>query len=158
WGRTVRPPALPPRPRARRPQALRRRAGPQLAPPAPAPPLRPPRARARAQPLQAPRPPPPRELPLPRSRRVSRCLLPLRSLPQSTLVLDGQDARDLALCQAQPRAVLERAGRRLEAQVEELLTRLGHLLLELLVAELPQLSSSQRDPPPASRTWSSRAI
>ena len=49
------------------------------------------------------------------------------ALSSVALVLDGQDARDLALGMAQARAVLEHAGRRLEAQVEQLLARLGQL-------------------------------
>src|SRR5439155_7349237 len=47
------------------------------------------------------------------------------------------------------------AGRGLEAQVEELLACLGHLLIELLVREIAQLFSFQRDPPPSSRLSSS---
>jgi hypothetical protein len=38
---------------------------------------------------------------------------------------------------AKPGAVLEHAGRGLEAQVEELLAGLGHLPVELVVRELP---------------------
>src|SRR6187455_1472480 len=76
-------------------------------------------------------------------------------LSSVTLVLDGQDARDLALCVAKARAVLEHAGRRLEVQVEELLACLGHLAAKLIVGQGSQLSSSQRDPPPCARTSSS---
>src|SRR5262245_14998306 len=78
----------------------------------------------------------------------------ISSVPSFTLVLDGQDARDLALGVAQARAVLEHAGRRLEVQVEELLTGLGHPAVELVVGHGPQLSSSQRDQPPCGRTSS----
>src|SRR4029079_11127591 len=74
----------------------------------------------------------------------------ISDLPQSfTLVLHGQDAGDLALRRAQPGAVLERAGVRLEAEVEELAPGLAHLLLELLVRHVTKVSSSQRDQPPA---------
>src|SRR6266540_5898387 len=62
----------------------------------------------------------------------------------------GEDARDLSLRQPQPRAVLERARRRLEAQVEQLLAPVVQRVLELVVGHVPQVSSSQRDPPPAS--------
>ena len=41
--------------------------------------------------------------------------------------------------------VLERAGRRLEAQVEELLARVGEALRELVVGQLAQILSQQRD-------------
>src|SRR5206468_2136886 len=47
-------------------------------------------------------------------------------LSSVTLVLDGQDAGDLALGMAQARAVLEHARRGLEVQVEKLLPGLGH--------------------------------
>src|SRR5439155_1676749 len=47
------------------------------------------------------------------------------------LVCDRQDAGDLALGQAQTSRVLERSGRRLEAQVEQLLSRLGKAALQL---------------------------
>src|SRR5205085_593544 len=65
------------------------------------------------------------------------------------LLTDGQDPGDLALRQSKPRRVLEGAGRRLEAQVEELLARLVQLPLQLVVREISQLPSFQRDPPPA---------
>src|SRR5439155_19902702 len=55
------------------------------------------------------------------------------------LVAHGQDASDLALGRPQPRAVLERAGRGLEAQVEELLARVVQAPLELLVAQVTKL-------------------
>ena len=56
-------------------------------------------------------------------------------LSSVALVLDGQDAGDLALGMAQACAVLEHAGRRLEVQVEELLAGLGHLAAELVVGQ-----------------------
>src|SRR6266508_4065502 len=71
-----------------------------------------------------------------------------------SLVPHRQDARDLAFRELQARGVLERAGRRLEAEVEQLLTPLCELVLKLVVGHVPQLSSSQRDPPPVSRTSS----
>src|SRR6185312_3921971 len=71
-----------------------------------------------------------------------------------TFDADGQDACDLALGVLQPRGVLEGARRRLEAQVEQLLARVGQAVLQLLVGQVAQLSSSQRDPPPSSRPWS----
>src|SRR6185312_7605877 len=70
----------------------------------------------------------------------------------SALVLDRQDAGDLASRPAQPGARLEPAGRGLEADAEELLPTLAELLAELLVGHRPELVSFQRDPPPASRT------
>src|SRR6266545_3589197 len=66
-----------------------------------------------------------------------------------------EDARDLPLRELQPRAVLERARRGLEAQVEQLLPPVGQGVLQLVVAHVPQVPSFQRDPPPASRTSSS---
>ena len=44
--------------------------------------------------------------------------------------------RDLALRELQPRGVLERARRRLEAQVEQLLPRVGEPVLELVVGQV----------------------
>src|SRR5262249_27655734 len=76
-------------------------------------------------------------------------------LSSVTLVLDGQDACDLALRVAQARAVLEHAGRRLEVEVEELLAGLGPPAIELVVAQGAKFSSSQRGQPPSARTWSS---
>ena len=56
------------------------------------------------------------------SFRVSSLMRALSQLSRS--LTHRQNPRDLALRQLQPRAVLERAGHRLEAQVEELLTPL----------------------------------
>ncbi len=70
-------------------------------------------------------------------------------LERCPLVLDREDAGDLPLRQSNPRAVLERAGGRLEAQVEQLAPSLPELCVELLVAQGTQLLSSQRDQPPA---------
>ena len=64
-------------------------------------------------------------------------------------------ARSRAWRAACPQASLERAGRRLEAQVEEFLPRLRQLLVEvLLVPGVYSSLSSQRDQPLASRTCS----
>src|SRR6185436_20862114 len=59
---------------------------------------------------------------------------------QSDLALAAhrQDARDLALGEPHAGGVLERSGRRLEAQVEQLLARVGQLLLQLLGGHLFQ--------------------
>ena len=135
--------------------SARRRRPPRRAPR----PRRSPRRRRRRSPRRAS----PRRSRLSRLSSSSRLLLghlfwsPLPVLTCLALVAHGQDAGDLALRGAQPRAVLERAGRGLEAEVEELLARLGHLAVELLVGQVTQLPSSQRDQPPASRTSSSRA-
>src|SRR5439155_18555657 len=48
-------------------------------------------------------------------------------------VADGQDSCDLALGQLQARGVLQRARDALEAQVEELLARLGQPVLQFFV-------------------------
>src|SRR4029079_18278542 len=66
----------------------------------------------------------------------------------------GQDPRDLAFRELQPRAVLERSRCRLEAKVKQLLTSIVQCVLQFLVGHVPHISSSQRDPPPASRTSS----
>src|SRR4029078_10001563 len=70
----------------------------------------------------------------------------------SALVLDRQDAGDLAPRPAQTCVRLEPTGRGLEADPEELLPALAQLLVELLVRHRPELVSFQRDQPPASRT------
>src|SRR5439155_19865514 len=73
----------------------------------------------------------------------------LRGLP---LGLNGQDPRDLALRQLQARRVLERAGDRLEAQVEELLPPLGQAVVQLVVGQLAEFTRpSQRAQPLSSR-------
>src|SRR6185369_11228857 len=59
-----------------------------------------------------------------------------------TLVANGQDAGDLALGEPQARAVLERAGRGLEPQVEELLPNLLEVLRQLGVAHISELAGS----------------
>src|SRR5439155_5619751 len=69
-----------------------------------------------------------------------------RRQPLFALVAHGEDPRDLALGELQARAVLERAGRRLETQVEQLLPPVVQRVLELLVCHVPQVSSFQRDP------------
>src|SRR5579884_271866 len=69
-----------------------------------------------------------------------------------------EDAGDLALRELQARAVLERPRRGLEAQVEELLARLGEPVLELVVRQVAQVPSPQRDHRPrATRTSTSPA-
>src|SRR4029078_12543314 len=70
----------------------------------------------------------------------------------SALVLDRQDAGDLAPRPAQTGVRLEPTGRGLEADPEELLPALAQLLVELLVRHPPETVSFQRDQPPASRT------
>src|SRR5438094_261659 len=55
------------------------------------------------------------------------------------LVANGQDARDLALRQLQASGVLERAGGRLEAKVEQLLPRLDEPVLQLVVGHVSVL-------------------
>src|SRR4029450_7104109 len=62
----------------------------------------------------------------------------------SPLVLDRQDAGDLPPRVAQPCARLERAGRCPEADLEELLSALAELLVELLVGQRPQLFGLHR--------------
>src|SRR5262249_13633617 len=74
------------------------------------------------------------------------------------VVLHGQDAGDLALGELQPRGVLERAGGRLEAEVEQLLPRVGQPVLQLVVGQVTHVPSPQTDHHPrASRTSTSRA-
>ena len=92
------------------------------------------------------------------SRRSSRVFFSSATGYFLTLVADGQDAGDLALGEPQARAVLERAGRGLEAQVEELLPDLLEVLRQLGVGSdlaAGARSPIQRDPPPASRSSSS---
>src|SRR5712692_7151622 len=153
----ARRPPLPqaPRPRPRRP--------PRRPPPRPScgsASASPPWAPSPRQP-SAPRPcgrawaSPPRPAPGPRSRRSSSCGRALAHLHACfALVADGQDAGDLALGQPQPCGVLQRARGGLEAQVEQLLARLGEAALELVVGHLSKLPSSQRDHSPVSRTSS----
>src|SRR5688572_13270052 len=93
------------------------------------------------------------------------CLLGLLSrsshLPSLQRVLpfrlDRQDPGDVMLRERQARRRVERSGRHLEAEIEEVLPTLGEPLHELLVRQVPQLSSPQRDQPLSSRTWSSPA-
>src|SRR5688500_14563377 len=70
------------------------------------------------------------------------------------LVADRQDPCDLPLRRPQPRAVVERARRGLEAEVEELLPALAERPLELVVGHVAELPSFQRDQPLSSRSWS----
>ena len=49
----------------------------------------------------------------------------------------GRTRRDLALGELQPRRVLERAGDRLEAQVEQLPPPLREPIAQLVVAQIP---------------------
>src|SRR5207248_2735930 len=149
-----------------RPRSPRRRPAPRQALPRPlrpccasasASPRRPPRPWARqpcacasASPPREPRRPswrrasasPRRELPRPSSSSSSSSRQPFSGGPLNralTLVLDRQNPCDLALCQPQARRVLERTGRGLEAQVEELLPRLRESLLQLVVGQVAQL-------------------
>ena len=70
------------------------------------------------------------------------------------LGLDGQDPRDLALRQLQARAVLERAGHRLEAEVEELLPAFGQPVVELVVRQISNsLGLVKRAQPLSSPLW-----
>src|SRR5207249_4843688 len=57
------------------------------------------------------------------------------------LVRDGEDARDLPPRELQARRVLQRPGRRLEAEVEQLLARLPEPVLELVVGHVPVVLS-----------------
>src|SRR5579884_1100611 len=58
-----------------------------------------------------------------------------------SLLLHGQDPCDLAPLELQLRRVLELPGRRLEAEVEELLARVGEARVELVVREVAQVLS-----------------
>src|SRR5262249_55896860 len=86
------------------------------------------------------------------------CHLSLHLLRRGVpLALQREQARDVLLDLTHARRVLERAGRVLEAQVEELLTAVAQRLDDLVVGELADLTGLQRDPPPASRTSPSPA-
>jgi hypothetical protein len=52
------------------------------------------------------------------------------------LGLNGQDPGDLALCDRDARRVLERAGRHLKAQVEQVLAAVGQAPIQLFVRQL----------------------
>src|SRR6185437_5304622 len=58
---------------------------------------------------------------------------------------DGENSGDLAALQLQLRGVFQLTRGRLEAEVEELLPRIDEPLLELVVRELAQILSQQRD-------------
>src|SRR5207248_8839753 len=58
---------------------------------------------------------------------------------------DRQNSGDLTPCNPQARRVLELPRRRLEAQVEELLPGVGEAAVELVVRQVPQVLSQQRD-------------
>src|SRR5579864_8064918 len=72
----------------------------------------------------------------------------------ASFVLDRKNPCDFPLRQLQAGRVLECAGRRLKAQVEELLPRLGEALGQLVVRQVAQVSSSQRCHSPGARTSS----
>src|SRR5919106_3007876 len=151
------PPPPPPRPRgprrvpARLPQAFPRRL------PAAQGPLRHPAAREPLRPLALLTPPRAAQARAPlRARSARRSAVLLQpSLASFAFMLDREEACDLALRQLQPRGVLESAGRRLKAKVEELPPALGEPAREFLVGQAPQiLGLSQRGSPPCSRTSS----
>ena len=70
---------------------------------------------------------------------------PSACLGGTSVVLHGQDPRDLALRELEARRVLERTGRRLEAEVEQLLPRVGEPVSQLVVVQVAQVPSPQRD-------------
>src|SRR5206468_1219449 len=122
-------------PRQRPPQQPLRRPAQCLTPERCPTPPRPPRQRRRRQPQARPPRRSPRQQPRARQRPLRQPPRPLRPsssfppslaldlLPRIAFLLNRQDARDLALGELQPRRVLERPRRRLEAEVEQLLPR-----------------------------------
>src|SRR3954454_10141923 len=62
-----------------------------------------------------------------------------------SLFTDGQDSCDLAPLQLQLRRILELPRRRLEPQVEELLPGVGETAVELVIRQVAQVLSQQRD-------------
>src|SRR4029079_14826640 len=72
--------------------------------------------------------------------------LAARRLPDAELPLThhGVDAGDVALDAAQPAVALELAGRRLEAQAEQLLLRLTELGLEVHVGHVVEIVGGRR--------------
>ena len=115
--------------------------GSAAAPPRPRPPAQRPRAPAASGSgcsLGLGRPPPrPARWSRPWSSSSAISALCLLSPALRCSLLDGQDAGDLAPGPAAAGCVLERAGRRLEAEVEQLLPRLGELRRELVVGSGP---------------------
>src|SRR5262245_26291464 len=76
---------------------------------------------------------------------------PADSVPESLasaicpLFTNGQNSCDLAPLQLQLRGVLELPGRRLEPEVEQLLSGVGEAAVELVVRQVAQVLSQQRD-------------